>query len=194
MSSEILLVLAFAEAIATVSGYSVKNIVKRIGRKEQRLLNLSMIRLLSIFDKVDDPLTGLWDLNSWKFKAEDNTNQYVNGNLAILYSAPDTGHWKGILSLRYMRKPSDKGWWARKRGYIIEGAYNVEICKENENSYAGTSTMVYRNPDAEFRNTSEFSNMRIIGNKILCRFENTSNFGEADAIFHQRKRWNEIEI
>lgn len=190
MSLEWMSVVGF---LVQVSGVSAADILRRFDNKsEKRLISRSMIGLLSVFDDDNDPFTGLWELNRWKYEWEYHKGYHVMGRLAVLYRVPNSDLWRGTLFLKYCRSPSDKGWRARRRGDLIDGIYDIEIQKEGKSSYGGTSTQKYRDPKSELMNSGEFSNIRIDKEKLVCKFFNTNTRGQADVVFHQRKRWKEL--
>ena len=190
MSAE--LGLTVASFLAQLTGFSIADILKQSSKTKKEWINLSIVRLLAIFDNVEDPLTGLWDLNRWNVKSSEK-KKYVAGKLAILYKIPENDIWKGSMYLKYCRNPTDKGWRAKKRGDIVEGLYTIEILKQGGTTYQGTSTQTYRKPKKELMHSGEFHNMRISDGKITAVFINTNSRGKANAVFHQRKRWKEVD-
>jgi len=185
--------IVLAAALAEISGYSVSDILKRFRKKDTNLIKYSLTRLLAVFETSGDPLTGLWNLSKWDYESEKHNGYYVSGNLGILYKHPQSGIWKGILYLKYCRNWSSKGWRARRKGDIIEGTYNIEIQKQGQDAYSGTSSMNYRNPKIEHWDSGIFTDIRLLNGKMECKFENTTSMGRADAIFHQRTKWSEVE-
>jgi hypothetical protein len=190
MSAE--LGLTLASFLAQITGYSIADVLKQPSKSKKDWVNLSIVRLLAIFENKNDPLTGLWDLNRWDMKPSE-TKKYVTGKLAILYRIPESDVWKGIMYLKYCRNPTDKGWRAKRGGDITEASYTVEISKQGKTTYQGTSTQIYRKPKKELMHSGEFHNIKISDGKITCMFINTNSRGKAHAVFHQRKRWKEVD-
>jgi len=184
--------LTIARFLAQLSGVSVSDIYDRLSKSKKDGVNLSVIRLLAIFDNDDDPLTGLWRLNSWDMQPP-HSKKYVTGELAIFYKDPKSKVWKGSMYLKYCRSPTDKGWLAKRRGKITETAFYVEISKENETTYRGTTTQNYRKPKRELMYSGEFLDIQISDKKFSARFINTNAPGEAIGVFHQRQRWKEVD-
>ena len=183
----------YAAALAEISGYSVYDLIKRFRKEETKLINCSIIRLLTVFEKSEDSLTGLWNLSKWDYSSERHKGYFANGKLGILYRHPESGIWKGILYLKYSRNLSTKGWSARKKGDLIEGTYNIEIKEKGQNSYSGTSCMTYRNPKSGVWDSGIFTDIDLLNGNMECEFENTTTMGKAHAIFNQRMKWKEVE-
>lgn len=185
--------LTLISILAQITGFSIADL-RKLSKSKKDLVNPGVFRLLSIFDKSDDPLTGLWELNTWDMKNQ----KYVSGKLAILYRNPETEFWKGIMYLKYCRTRNSKGFIAKSRGDITESVYEVEFWEKEISLgagtlYRGTSTQIYRKPKKEFVYAGEFDDMEIIDGKLSGTFRNTTSPGQANVAFHQRKRWKEID-
>lgn len=186
--------MTLAAALTTITGHSLPDVVGFLSKSEEKeFMDLSVVRLLSVFESADDPLTGVWDLNRWDYSGEHPGQYYVMGRLALMYKVPDNERWKGAMYLKYCRTTADKGWWAKHKGHIIEGAYNVEFERKTKSTFEGTSTQIYRKPEKELMHSGEFKKIRVEHGKIVCEFNNTNSKGKASAVFHQRKRWKEMD-
>ena len=186
--------MTLAAALTTITGHSLPDVVGYLNRSDDKeFMDLSVVRLLSVFESPDDPLTGLWDLNRWDYIGENHSQFYVMGHLALMYKVPDVECWKGAMYLKYCRTSTEKGWWAKHRGGVIEGAYSIEFERKTKTTFEGTSTQIYRKPEKELMHSGEFKKVHVENGKIICEFENTNSKGKAKAVFHQRKRWKEMD-
>jgi hypothetical protein len=110
-----------------------------------------------------------------------------------MYTVPDNERWKGAMYLKYCRTAAEKGWWAKHKGHVIEGAYTIEFERRTKTKFEGTSTQIYRKPEKELMHSGEFRKITVENGKIFCEFINTNSKGKANAVFHQRKRWKEMD-
>ncbi len=186
--------MTLAAALTTITGHSVPEVVGFLSKTDEKeFLDLSVVRLLSVFDNADDPLTGVWELNRWDYTGEHPTQFYVMGRLALMYKVPEDERWKGAMYLKYCHTTAEKGWWAKHKGHIIEGAYTVEFERKTKSKFEGTSTQIYRKPEKELMHSGEFKKIHVEKGRITCEFMNTNSKGKANAVFHQRKRWKEMD-
>jgi hypothetical protein len=193
-----LTVLGILSGIASLSGYSMRDLVS-IKRNQQVGLANTLARILAAFEPVDDELTGIWAVNKWDYAYELHSAFHVSGSLAVLYKDPAEQRWLGSLYLRYQKSISGRpilgsgGWLARQRGHRIDGAYAIEIRKSDARKYTGNSTQVYREPKRGIMDSGEFSYLQLNPDgKLIGEFRNTNTKGHADVAFHQRGRWREL--
>jgi hypothetical protein len=156
-------------------------------------------RLLGIVERDTDPLCGLWAVEKWDYSSTAHEKFYVSGHLAVLYAYPDERRWRGTLLLHYQKEYSGKwlrpdGWMARIRGYCIDCAYDVVLLEDSPGVFSGTTDQTHRNPPLRHTNTGRFEQLTFNRpGQLVGRFVNSNIYGEAKVLFHNRRRWRELE-
>ena len=196
-------ILSLASIIASLTGLSIKDILKLIKKNKSTGISSRLIKLLILLEDDKDIFTGIWNVKNWKMDLISKKAFYVTGNLQILYKNHKTNEWCGFLHLIYDRSKSKVFILSYLRNIINKilgryfvGIYSVKLFKDN-GLYKGTTKLIYRDPELQRVYNGEFDNFKIKSNEIVCNFRNTG-YGIRDTNkpieveFGHRYRWHEI--
>jgi hypothetical protein len=194
-------IISIAGSIASLTGLSIDKLLKkRWIRRGQAEINLSLIRILAVFEG-NDPVVGQWEVGQWRYKPEQHF--FVYGSLRVLFKYPGEQRWKALLRLTYTNAKSKNATfmfartaWNRQRGRHFDCLYEIEL-REDGKGYSGASTMLYRHPNIRRNYAGVFDNLILKDGKLAGTFKNTTTLwhpeeASADVVFQQRKRWGEI--
>lgn len=186
-------------SIASISGYSLRDITKIAKNKKDALLLLqTATRYLTAQEIKDDGLVGLWTLEQASYVYERHCNWYVTGNLAVLYATERGERWHCQLFLEYRKFHSGlpyfpaNGYLAHVFGACVTGIYEVIVVRGKDGNLIGQSSMMHAYPSQHVKDQAIIEQIYVDGQSLIAEVKNTNTQGQGVYRFFMRKGWKDV--